>query len=74
LTPDDYERLVQEPPVDRAAFIDAMLVAEGYDAGLADEQLRQWVSDAVDDWIFDDGRGRGSKSGLPLLPGGSGSI
>jgi hypothetical protein len=51
-----------------------MLVAEGYDAGLADEQLRQWVSDAVDDWIFGDGRGRGSKSGLPLLPGGSGSI
>jgi hypothetical protein len=26
------------------------------------------VSDAVREWIFDDGHGKGTKSGLPLLP------
>jgi hypothetical protein len=58
LKPDDYDRLIREPPGELGAFVDAILAAEGYDDPIL----------AVRDWVFDDGHGKGTKSGLPLLP------
>jgi hypothetical protein len=48
--------------------VEAILIAEGYDPILADQQVRRWVSEAVRKWIFDDGRRKGTTSGLPLMP------
>jgi hypothetical protein len=68
LPPDDYDRLIREPPSEPDAFVAAILIADGYDPILADKQVRRWVSEAVRDWIFDDGHGKGTKSGLPFRP------
>jgi hypothetical protein len=65
--PEEKEALVRNPPTDPDAFVDAILIAEGLDPILCDKQTRRWVSEAVWDWIFDEGRGRGTASGLPLL-------
>lgn len=59
---------MRNPPGELDEFVDAILAAEGLDPILSDKQLRQWVDEAVRDWIFDEGHGRGTKSGLPLLP------
>ena len=59
---------MREPPTDPDAFVDAILIADGEDPILADKQLRRWVSEAVRDWIFDAGHGKGTASGLPLRP------
>jgi len=68
LPPDEYDALVREPPRDFDGFVDAVLVAEGLDPMLCDKQVKRWVTDSVRDWIFDEGRGKGSASGLPLRP------
>ena len=68
LPPEEADALVRNPPSDPDEFVDAILIAEGIDPTLCDKQIRRWVSDAVHDWIFDEGRGKGSASGLPLVP------
>ena len=68
LAPEDHDALVRDPPEDSGAFVHAILVAEGFDPILCDKQVKRWVTESVRDWIFDEGRGKGSASGLPLLP------
>ncbi len=64
LPPDEWERLVAAPPQDLDAFVDAILAAEGEDPELVDKRARTEVSEVVREWLFDDGRGKGTSSGL----------
>ena len=66
LAPDDYDELVSNPPADVETFVDAILVADGHDPVMVDKQVRRWVTESVRAWIFDDGHGKGTASGLPL--------
>ena len=70
LPPDDQAALIAEPPQDVDAFVDAVLLAEGHDnPSLCNDETRRALGELVRDWLFDEGRGKGSKSGLPrLLP------
>jgi hypothetical protein len=65
LPPDEQEALLANPPQDVDAFVDAVLVAEGEDPALYDKRMRLELSDVIRDWLFDEGRGKGTKSGLP---------
>jgi len=65
LPPNEQEALLSNPPQDVDSFVDAVLVAEGEDLSLFDKQMRSDLSDVVRDWLFDEGRGKESKSGLP---------
>jgi hypothetical protein len=67
LSPDADTAFITNPPDDFDTFVDAILVANGVDPALCDTRTRLWVSDCVREWIFDDGRGKGTKSGLPLV-------
>jgi hypothetical protein len=62
------EALLANVPEDADAFVDALLIAEGSNPTLLDKRERHELSEVVRDWLFDDGRGRGTKSGLPRLP------
>jgi hypothetical protein len=44
-----------------------VLRAEGRDPILVDKEERHELREVVREWLFDDGQGRGSKSGLPRL-------
>jgi hypothetical protein len=68
LPPDDEAALLADIPEDADAFVDAVLKAEGLDAMLLDRGQRHELREVIRDWLFDDGRGRGTKSGLPRLP------
>jgi hypothetical protein len=66
--PSDQEAaILADPPqdLDLDAFVDAVLLADGDDPGLTDKRIRAELSDVVRDWLFDDDRGKGTKSGLP---------
>jgi hypothetical protein len=65
---DKTEALLADVPKDVDAFVDAVLAAESIEPSLADRQTRVQLRDVVADWLFDHGRGRGTKSGLPRLP------
>jgi hypothetical protein len=60
--------LAARPPAGVDAFVEAVLEAQGFEPHLVSKEHRSGVADIVRDWLFDDGLGRGSKSGLPLLP------
>jgi hypothetical protein len=60
--------LVANPRGDLASFVNAILIAEGIHPVLAHKEVKGCVTEAVRDWIFDDGRGRGTAFGLPLTP------
>jgi hypothetical protein len=62
------DELLANPPHDPDEFVDAVLLAEGIDPTLVDKHQRTQVRGVVCDWLFDEGRGRGSKSGLPRVP------
>lgn len=68
LTDDVANALLADPPDDPDSFVDAVLVAEGLDPLLEDKHVREELRGVVRDWLFDDGSGRGAKSGLPRLP------
>jgi hypothetical protein len=68
LPPDEQAALIAKPPEDADVFVDAVLIAEGLNPSLCDKQTRLDLSEVVRDWLFDEGRGKGSKSGLPRLP------
>lgn len=65
LPPDEIDALVAAPPPDVDSFVDAVLVAEGRDPALCDKETREYLSEAVRAWLFDEGQGKGTKSGLP---------
>ena len=58
-------RLIDNPPETSDAFVDAVLRAEGLDPSSLDKHARVALSDVVRDWLFDEGRGKGTRSGLP---------
>jgi hypothetical protein len=64
LPPDKQAILLAEPSQHPDAFVDAVLLAEGVDPGLCDKRMRAELTDAVQDWLFDGGLGKGSASGL----------
>jgi hypothetical protein len=66
LPPDREAELLAEPPQDVDAFVDAVLRAEGQDPNLCDARTRLDLSEVVREWLFDEGRGKGTRSGLPL--------
>jgi hypothetical protein len=61
------DSLLTDVPEDADAFVDAVLLAEGREPLCLTKAERQALVDVVRDWLFDDGRGRGTKSGLPRL-------
>jgi hypothetical protein len=65
LPPDQQEALIAAPPTDVDSFVDAILIAEGIDPLLCEKPMRCYLAEAVRDWLFDEGQGRGTKSGLP---------
>jgi hypothetical protein len=68
LPEEGWEGFVRDVPPDPDAFVDAVLVAEGRDPFLTDTRERHELREVVRDWLFDDGVGRGTKSGLPRTP------
>jgi hypothetical protein len=64
LTPPEQLALFFEPPRDADAFVDAVLLAEGLNPNAIEKQARAALTDVVRDWLFDEGRGKGTKSGL----------
>jgi hypothetical protein len=62
------EALLANVPEDPDAFVDAVLSGEGLDPAAFDKGDRQQLLRVVRDWLFADGQGRGTKSGLPRLP------
>ena len=63
------EAILADLPDDPDAFLDAVLLADGPgDPRLMDKRDREPLREVVRDWLFDDGQGRGAKSGLPRLP------
>jgi len=66
LPPDEQPTIINDPPQDVDAFVDAVLLADGHqNPSLCDKQTRLYLSELVREWLFDEGRGKGSKSGLP---------
>jgi hypothetical protein len=73
LPPERQGRILAEPPESPDAFLDAVLAGEldrdemnpNYDV---DKRTRKVLLAFITDWLFDDGRGRGTKSGLPRFP------
>jgi hypothetical protein len=59
------EALLADMPADPEAFVDAVLLGEGLDPTLIDKQQRHELREVVRGWLFDAGRGRGTRSGLP---------
>jgi hypothetical protein len=50
IPPDDQEAILTNPPPDADAFIDAVLVAEGFDPRLSLKQDRRPMLDVVNTW------------------------
>ena len=65
LPPDERAALIDNPPETSDAFVDAVLRAEGLAPTSLDKHARVALSDVVRDWLFDEGRGKGTRSGLP---------
>ena len=66
LPPDEQAALTAEPPKDEDAFVAAVLLAEGLDPAVLDKRARLALTDLVRQWLFDEGRGKGTTSGLPV--------
>jgi hypothetical protein len=54
-----------QPPQDVYALVDAVLEAEGLDPSVSDRRRRLELCELVEEWLFDEGLGKGTKSGLP---------
>jgi hypothetical protein len=68
---EEWDAIVANPPDHPDAFLDAVLRAEGYEAPeLFAKHDREPLLEVVRAWLFDDGRGRGTRSGLPRVPHG----
>jgi len=73
LPPGREDKILAEPPESPDAFLDAVLAGEldrdemnpNYDV---DKRMRKVLLAFITDWLFDEGRGRGTQSGLPRFP------
>ena len=65
LPPEQQAVLLADPPQTADAFVDAVLRAEGDDPVTYDRHARADLTAIIEDWLFDDGSGKGSRSGLP---------
>jgi len=65
LPPKEEAVLIAEPLQEVNAFIDAVLLAEGLNPSTLDKRARLELTEVVHEWLFDEGRGKGTKSGLP---------
>ena len=65
---DMAEAILAKQPEDADEFLDAVLVANGGGPAIMDARARNQLRDVVCDWLFDQGRGRGTQSGLPDYP------
>lgn len=62
------DAIIADLPDEADAFLDAVLRADGYEhPELLDRHDRAPLMDVVRAWLFDDGQGRGAKSGLPRV-------
>lgn len=68
LDPVKAEAILSDVPEDPDEFVAAVLEAEGVEPSLVEKHVRRELREMVCDWLFDDGRGKGTKSGLPRLP------
>jgi hypothetical protein len=74
LPPERHERILADPPESADAY--AVLTGEldrdemhpSYDV---DKQTRKALLVFITDWLYDEGHGRGAKSGLPRFPAAS---
>jgi hypothetical protein len=64
---DELATILSNVPEDADEFLDAVLMAEGNRPDLMDKSVRSELREVVRDWLFDDGLGRGTRSGLPRL-------
>jgi hypothetical protein len=58
----DSSALIGVDSVDKV--VSAVLVAEGWDPFMCDREIKAYLEQAVDDWLFNP-HGRGAKSKLP---------
>src|SRR6058998_2681378 len=65
LSGEKTEALLTDVPEDADTFVDAVLIAEGRNPALIDKGERDELREVVRGWLFDGGKGRGAKSGLP---------
>jgi hypothetical protein len=72
LTLDAQRALSADPPKTEQAFVNAVFVAEGFGPVSAEvfehpdrDGLVAYVKELVHDWLFDEGQGKGTRSGLP---------
>jgi hypothetical protein len=65
LPPSEEAALIAAPPEELEAFVDAVLLAHGEIPELYDQRERHVLREVVRDWLFDEGEGKGSRSGLP---------
>jgi hypothetical protein len=68
LPSEKVEGILASVPDGPDAFVDAVLAAEGVDPPLANKDIRRQLRNVVCDWLFDNGSGRGTRSGLPRFP------
>jgi hypothetical protein len=68
LSGEKTEALLTDVPEHADTFVDAVLIAEGRNPTLIDKGEWYELREIVRDWLFDDGKGRGAKSGLPRFP------
>jgi hypothetical protein len=65
---DEGAAILASVPDTPEEFVDAVLRAEGRESSLVDTNHRGQLCDLARDWLFDEGKGRGARSGLPRLP------
>ena len=68
ISPAAQEAILEEPPHDAEAFVNAVVVAEGLNPELMEKATRRELVAIVTDWVYDNGHGRGTLSGLPRFP------
>jgi hypothetical protein len=68
LPQEEGEKFIADVSATADAFVERVLAAEGRSGVEVDERQRSELREVVCDWLFDDGRGRNAKSGLPRVP------
>ncbi|HEU4673195.1 MAG TPA: hypothetical protein VFS32_09875 [Candidatus Limnocylindrales bacterium] len=61
----DADLLLQNPPATVDRSVDLILASEGLDPDDYGRSGRRELAHLVGEWVFDEGHGKGSASGLP---------